>query len=126
MKRTRNILAIDDNEDLLSCIKEAFATTDYTIDTASDGYRGIEMFSNTQYDLVFLDLQMPGINGVQTLKKLKEINEKTPVVITTSFHNEYFDELKEIEKKGMKFEIMHKPTTAHQIILVADSLLKGF
>lgn len=126
MTRTKRILVIDDNEDLLLCMKEAFAPTDYSIATAQNGNKGIEMFSSEKYDLVYLDLQMPEINGVETLKKLKEINAKVPVVITTSFHGEYFEELKEIENQGREFEIMHKPTTAEQIILVADSLLKSF
>ncbi len=57
------------------------------VDEASNGFEVIEKVNNNEYDLVILDITMPGKNGLDTLKELKQINKKLPVLML-SVHNE--------------------------------------
>ena len=57
------------------------------VDEASDGFEVIEKVNNNKYDLVIMDITMPGKNGLDTLKELKQINNKLPVLML-SVHNE--------------------------------------
>jgi len=77
------------------------------------------------YDLIFLDLKMPGMNGVETLRELRKLDMDVPVYIITAFYGEFFDQLRTAEKDAISFEVMKKPVGADQISLVARSILDG-
>ena len=122
---TNRVLVIDDEEAVRNSFLLALEESGYHVDTASSGEAGIELRKNAPYDLIFLDLKMPGINGVETLRVLRGMDHKVPIYIVTAFHGEYLDQLKAAEKEGMAFEIMRKPIGGDGIRLVAGSILKG-
>jgi DNA-binding NtrC family response regulator len=57
----------------------------YSVETACDGEEAIDIFKRQAFDLVFLDIKLPKIRGTEVLKRLKEINLKTPVIIMTAY-----------------------------------------
>ena len=77
------ILVVDDEPQLLEIIREHFQGR-YEIDTALSGASAIERFVRNRPDMVFLDVNMPGANGVAVLKLLRETDPKIPVVIVTA------------------------------------------
>lgn len=123
--RGKRILVIDDDKSVRLSFKMALEDRQLYIDTAESGEIGIEMMAAQKYDLVFLDLQMPGMNGIQTLRGLKKIDENVPVFIVTAFHREFLSRLKEAEKDGIEFEIVNKPLRSEMINLIVDSVLIG-
>jgi DNA-binding response OmpR family regulator len=68
---------------------------------------------------------MPGMNGVETLRKLRKSGHIWPVYIVTAFHKEFLDELKNIEEEGINFELAKKPLSSDQIVSITKSVLNG-
>jgi len=122
---SKKILVIDDEQAIRSSFVLALSDTPYHVDIADTGAMGVEMEKANQYDVIFLDLKMPDLNGVETLRELRKNNKEVPIYIVTALYGEYFDELKEAEKNGMDFEVLRKPLGSRQIQMVARSLLDG-
>jgi len=77
------ILVIDDEEDFLANVRGILERCGYEVDTAVTGYEGLQRISLYRYDLVLLDIIMPLINGLETLKRLKKIDRQLPVIVLT-------------------------------------------
>jgi len=122
---TKRILVIDDEEAIRKSFILALEDTAYQVDTAESGEKGIEMAQKNNYGLFFLDLKMPGLNGVETLRGLREIDKDVPVYIVTAFAKEYLDELKSAEGDGINFEVLKKPVGIDQIVMVTTGVLEG-
>ena len=121
----KRILVIDDEEAIRKAFVLALEDTAYQVDTAESGEKGIEMEKEANYDLIFLDLKMPGMNGVETLRELRKMDKDVPIYIITAFYEEFFEELKGVEKDGIDFEVLRKPFRSEQIVLTAKSMLNG-
>ena len=82
MKGTR-ILLIDDETDFSETLAERLEMRGFTTMLASDGETGIKLVSEHQTDVVVLDLKMPGLNGIDTLKRIKASQPDLPVILLT-------------------------------------------
>jgi CheY-like chemotaxis protein len=122
---SRRILVVDDNESVRKSFRMALEFTDYEVDTVESGEKGIEMARDTKYDLIYLDLNMPGLDGVETMRKLKETMSDVPFYIVTAFHEEYTDRLKEAEEEGIVFQILRKPIGIEQILRYTKIIMEG-
>ncbi|RPI35510.1 MAG: sigma-54-dependent Fis family transcriptional regulator [Nitrospiraceae bacterium] len=85
MENTGKILIIDDDNDLRSVLRDVLSDEGFSVSEASDGNSGIQAFSNDSPHAVLLDLNMPRMNGIDTLSELKQINPKVPVIILTAY-----------------------------------------
>ncbi len=121
---SKQILVIDDDEAIRESFLLAVEGTEYQVETAESGEEGIEMELSNKYDLIFLDLKMPVISGIETLREIRKTNKKIPVYIITAFYKEYFKELKVIVKEGIEFELIEKPIDSEQILMVVKSILE--
>lgn len=117
------ILVIDDDLVIRKSFMLALEDANYNVDVAESGEAGLEKMSTTDYNLIFLDLKMPGINGVETLMILRNKGYKMPVYIVTAFHKEFFEELKTAMNKGMEFELLRKPIGNKQIVILTKCIL---
>lgn len=83
-----NILAVDDNKTNLLVFKGLLKKTNAKIDTSLKGSEAIELFKSNNYDIVFLDHMMPEMDGIEVLKKIRELEKdkekKTPVIVLTA------------------------------------------
>lgn len=122
---SERILVIDDEAAIRKSFSLALEDTGFRVDTAPFGEEGIRMHHERPYDLIFLDLKMPGLNGIDTLREIRKVDAKTPVYIVTAFHAEFFDDLKASAAAGIDFEVMRKPIGADDIALLATSVLTG-
>lgn len=125
MSEMNSIIIIDDEASIRNSFKLALEESNFKVDTADSGEKGLEMLKTNKYDLIYLDLKMPGMNGVETLRKIREIEKETLVYIITSYHTEFLTELKEASAEGYSFELLQKPISSDQIRLVTESILKG-
>jgi CheY-like chemotaxis protein len=116
-----NILVIDDDPAVRSAFKLILEEDSFSVREAENGSQGIEMTIAERPDLIFLDLRMPGIDGVETLRRLKAIDETLNVYIVTAFANEYMEQLKGIHEEGFQFELASKPLSSVQIRNIAHS-----
>ena len=118
----KKILVIDDDSAIRNSFKLTFEDTDVEVQLAENGNDGIKKIMRNNYNIVFLDLKMPGLNGVQVLKEIKKIRPKLLVYIITAFHKEYFIELQDALKDGIEFEIIQKPLNSTQLFRVIDCI----
>lgn len=86
----------------------------YNITPCSNGSDALEIFAQNNFDIVFLDENMPGLSGLDTLSELKKLNENIPVVMITKSEEEYIME----EAIGSKIaDYLIKPVNPNQILL---------
>jgi DNA-binding response OmpR family regulator len=116
---------IDDDSAVRKSFVLALEDEDYQVDTAESGEQGIDMTSDTEYDLIFLDLKMPGINGVETLIRLRNAGYKMPIYIVTAFHKEFTDQLRVAAEEGYEFEVMQKPIESQDLVRLTNAILEG-
>jgi len=81
----KKILLVDDEESIQIVYREEFEDEGYQVISALDGVAGLEKFKNDQPDLVILDIQMPGMNGVEVLRQMKMINAAVPVILSSAY-----------------------------------------
>jgi len=108
------ILWVDDEIELLKPHVIFLGQKGYEVDTSSNGADAIEKISETRYDIIFLDENMPGMNGIQVLSKIKTTNPTLPVVMITKSEEESIME----EAIGSKIDdYLIKPVNPNQILL---------
>jgi CheY-like chemotaxis protein len=88
----KKILLVDDEEGIQMLYREELEEEGYEVISAYTGEEGLEKFKAESPDLVILDIQMPGINGIETLRQMKMENPKLPVILSTAY-NEYKQDL---------------------------------
>lgn len=123
MNAKKNILVIDDEVAIRRSFELALEDTGYQVKTVESGEKGIDEIQKHTYQLVFLDLKMPGMNGVKTLRKIREFSLTLPVYIVTAFHKEFLMELDEVRKAGLPFQLLRKPIGSVEILALSQSVL---
>lgn len=79
------ILIIEDNPDIVANIYAFFEPKGFDLDNAHNGISGLKLASNNRYDVILLDVMLPGIDGTQLCKKLREEHHnRTPVLMLTA------------------------------------------
>ncbi len=88
----KKILLVDDEEGIQMLYREELEDEGYEVISAYTGEEGLEKFKTESPDLVILDIQMPGMNGIETLRQMKMENPQLPVILSTAY-NEYKQDL---------------------------------
>lgn len=79
------LLIIEDNPDIVANLYDFFEPRGYLLDSAPNGYSGLGLATQHQYDAVVLDVMLPGLNGVELCQKLRtELHVSTPVIMLTA------------------------------------------
>ncbi|MFC1658259.1 response regulator [Candidatus Omnitrophota bacterium] len=81
----KKILVVDDEKDFLFTMEYWLQSKGYEVKTASDGLQALEMVKSFDPNIILLDVNMPGIDGLETLKRLREFNKNVPVIIITAY-----------------------------------------
>ncbi len=81
--KTDRILLIDDEEDILEVLSMALRSDGYDVFTAASGEEGIKVFERESPQMVLTDLKMPGMDGLEVLKRIKSSNPDTEVIVIT-------------------------------------------
>ena len=121
----KRIIVIDDQVDVRNAFKLALEDTDIEVDTAGSGEEGLEKIKSTSYDLIYLDLKMPGIDGVETLLAIRGMDPTIPVYVITAFLAEFMNGLKKVQAAGYEFELVKKPLEMTEIRDVTCSIVDG-
>ncbi|MBM4287034.1 MAG: sigma-54-dependent Fis family transcriptional regulator [Deltaproteobacteria bacterium] len=79
------ILLVDDDEGLLHFLQRFFTKQGYSVRSCSSGQAALEIIAGEEFDLILLDYKMPGLNGLDTLKEVRRLQVKTPVIIMTAY-----------------------------------------
>jgi CheY-like chemotaxis protein len=119
----KRILVVDDDGGTRDAYRLALTGLDYAVEAVDGGPAGIAAARRQTPDLIFLDLNMPGMDGVETLRALLTENPSLRVYIQSAFVPEYMARLKQATAAGLHFEIVRKPLDFGQIRTVVTSLL---
>lgn len=79
------ILVIDDEEIIRTSCKRVLISEGYDVDIAVSGLEGLKLFEKAKYDLVLVDLKMPGLNGIEVLLNIKSQHPEQNVMIMTGY-----------------------------------------
>jgi DNA-binding response OmpR family regulator len=81
----KKILVVDDEENIRQLHKEEFEEMGYEVMMVADGIQALAALDTKKFDLVTLDMRMPDIDGIETLRKMKEKDSTLPVIICTAY-----------------------------------------
>ena len=81
----KRILVVDDEESIRELYRAELAEEGYEVDLAGDGLQALRRLDAFRPDLVTLDVKMPGIDGIETLRRIREKHPTVPVILVTAF-----------------------------------------
>ena len=111
---TIKILWVDDEIDLLKPHIIFLEKKNYSVTTANNGQDALDIFDKENFDVIFLDENMPGLSGLEVLSEMKERKASTPIIMITKSEEEYIME----EAIGSKIsDYLIKPVNPNQILL---------
>lgn len=116
MMEESKILIIDDEEIVLDSCTEILAGSNYQLATASNGMLGIELLMEFKPDLVFVDLKMPGLSGLEVLGKIHEFDPNIVAIVITGYAT--VKSAVEAMKQGA-YDFLPKPFTPDELRMIA-------
>jgi len=116
-----NILLIDDEIEFIETLSERLELRGYNSEIAEDGETGISMITTKDFDVVILDLMMPGLSGLDTLRQIKAIDKKLPVILLTG-HGSTKDGMEGMQLGA--FDFLMKPLDINKLIEKIQLALK--
>jgi len=108
------ILVIDDERSIRNTLKEILEFEKYQVELAEDGIKALELIKTNDFDVILCDIKMPGMDGIEVLQKIEDLNHDTPVVMISGHGN--IDTAVESIKKGA-FDFIEKPLDLNRLLI---------
>lgn len=112
MSALRKVLVVDDDPVVGQSFKRVLSGKGYAVTTAGDGHEAVARLQAETYDMVFTDLRMPGMTGLEVAERVKARQPWTPVVIVTGYGSRRSEE--RARAAGVS-EFLHKPLSPEMI-----------
>lgn len=93
------VMVVEDEKDFLYTMGYWLKSKGYDVVTVNNGLEAIEMLKKEPVDIIFLDLHMPVMDGVETLKNIRKLNKDIPVIILTAYATD--EKIADISKYGI-------------------------
>ncbi|HCS88139.1 MAG TPA: response regulator, partial [Bacteroidales bacterium] len=115
------ILIIDDERSIRNTLKDILEFEEYKVDLAENGKTGVQMALSTQYDLIFSDIKMPEMDGIEVLEALHKAEVEAPIVMISGHGN--------IETaveciKGGAFDFIEKPIDLNRLLITTKNAIE--
>ncbi|MGI9534031.1 MAG: sigma-54-dependent transcriptional regulator [Thermodesulfobacteriota bacterium] len=120
MNSEYNLLVVDDEPGMREFLEIMLRKEEYNVKVASNGEEAIDLIQKEQFDLAIVDIQMPGINGIEVLKSTREIHPNTTIIMITAFASH--ESAIEAMKLGA-YDYITKPFKIDEIKLVISKAL---
>ncbi len=119
----KNILVIDDEADIVELVAYNLKKEGFEVDTAHDGEEGLKKIDSKKYDLIFLDLMLPGIQGIELCKRIRNTSEtsRIPVIMLTA-KGEEIDKIIGLEVGADDY--ITKPFSPRELVARAKAILR--
>ncbi len=82
--RMKRMLIVEDERDMCDCLQAFFSTRGFSVTTAFSGEEALEQLKEEVADVILLDILLPGLSGIEVLKRAKELNPRSRVVMVTA------------------------------------------
>jgi two-component system response regulator AtoC len=111
------VLIVDDERTLARAVKAFLSEAGYEAEVAESGERALELLPTLRPDVVFADVRLPGISGIDLLRRIREFDPAIPIIIMTAYGT--IEGAVEAVKLGA-FDYMKKPVDLEELKLLAD------
>lgn len=117
----KNILLIDDEKTLVKTAMSFLISKGYDVEGAATGKEGIERLKEKVFDLIFCDLNLPDITGMEVLSQTKSLSPETVFIIITAFGS--IEMAVKAVKEGA-YDFISKPFSFHELLIILDKALE--
>lgn len=122
MRNKANVLIVDDNKGMTETLSDILTDLGHHVEVANEGFKAIERVKGQAFDVILMDIKMPGINGVETYKEIKSIQPKAAVMMMTAYSVE--DLVAEALEEGA-YGVMYKPVEITKVVEFIERVKKG-
>jgi DNA-binding NtrC family response regulator len=116
------VLLVDDEEELVTTLRERLEIRGMEADTANSGEEALKMVQRSHYDVVVVDLKMPGLDGTKTVDRIRQTCPDSRVMLITG-HGSGHGELEELE--GRDYPLLLKPFPIQRLVEQIQELTSG-
>jgi len=131
--KKRKILIVDDSKSSRKLVSRAFEKANFTVDTAANGAEGVEKMKQSIYDIAFMDIDMPVMNGFEATKRLREWEDavrpgaRQPICALTAAYVDDFERSELMKFKEAGLDVMEsKPYNIPRLFKVVDDVSPMF
>jgi DNA-binding response OmpR family regulator len=117
----KKILVIDDEKNIRLTLSECLETSNYDVETAVSGEHGMTKYNESKYDVILLDMKMPGIDGMEVLRRIKEQDPLQNIIMITAHGT--IETAVEAMKLGA-IDYIRKPFTPDEIRSIVKRVLE--
>ncbi len=131
------VLIVEDEEGIAAFLKQGLEEESFTVDTETDGKKGLELALSGNYNLLLLDWMLPGLSGIEICRQFRKENKETPIIFLTakdtvdetvfglqSGANDYIKKPFHFEELLERVKVQLRPTSGeHSIFVLADITL---
>ena len=122
VKRGGLILVVDDDPGTRTTFRNILTRKNYKVGVAQTGEEAIAMTRQSTYDIIFIDMKLPTINGLETYLAIKEIQREAVVIIITGYHEE-MGELVRQALNNSAYTCLYKPLDMEEVLRLVDEIL---
>jgi DNA-binding NtrC family response regulator len=115
------VLAVDDEEVVCESIRRVLTAEGYHVSTTTSSVEGVELLRKESFDLLLLDIKMPEMDGIEVLRRARDVSPDTEVIIVTGYAT--IDTAVEAIKLGA-FDYLEKPVSPPQLLVAAARALE--
>jgi excisionase family DNA binding protein len=116
-----SILVIDDKKIIRLIFKQTLEELGHRVQVADSALKGLELIKKQDFDVIFLDLKMPGIDGAELFRQIKTLKPKLPVIIITGYPDSNI--MARALAQG-PFGVMNKPFSESDIIAAVNTFVR--
>ena len=116
--KSQKILVIDDEVDIAMLLSEILEWEGFSVQTATNGAEALEILTTDTFSAIFTDLQMPVMGGIEFIKKYRQIDDKTPIILLTG----NIDSGNHTENNGIS-ATLRKPVDIDDLLAILDSCI---
>jgi two-component system, NtrC family, response regulator HydG len=114
------LLIVDDEPDTCANLSDIFTDLGYQVDTAHDGFAALELVQSKPYDVALLDLRMPGMDGLELYRRIREISAGTVAIVVTAYASS--DTATAVRAAGA-WQIVPKPVNIAKLLGIVNEAL---
>jgi CheY-like chemotaxis protein len=118
------ILVVDDDPGTCITFKNILLKKSYKVGIAHTGEEAIAMAQEKSYDIIFIDMKLPTINGLETFITIKKVNPEAAAIVMTAYRQEVADQVKEALNNDA-YACLYKPLDMAEVLRVVDDIREG-
>ena len=119
MRKEHCILVVDDNKDFADVFCDILRSNNYKAESCYGGVQVIDIVKDDRFDILFLDIRMPEMDGIETLRAIKKTHPDTTVIMMTGYS---VDEMVHKALEAKASDIIYKPFEIDKVLTLIKSI----